>query len=50
MLRALLWAANPSAVTPADVLYAFGYMTLVSAVLLRVAIALHTRTIGHTGS
>ncbi|HZR73073.1 hypothetical protein [Bradyrhizobium sp.] len=50
MLRALLWAANPSAVTPAEVLYAFGYMTLVSAVLLRVAIALHTRTIGHTGS
>lgn len=50
MLRALLWAANPSAVTPAEVLYAFGYMTLVSAVLLRVAVALHTRTIGHTGS
>ncbi|MCA6112296.1 hypothetical protein [Bradyrhizobium cenepequi] len=50
MLRALLWAADPSAITTAETLYAFSYMALVSAVLLRWALALHTRTIGYVGS
>ncbi len=50
MLLALLWAADPSAVTPAELLYAFGYMALLSAILLRWALALQTRTIGYTGS
>jgi fluoroquinolone transport system permease protein len=47
MLRALLWAADPAAVTPVEVLYAFGYMVLLIAILLRRALVLHTRTIGH---
>jgi fluoroquinolone transport system permease protein len=47
MLRALLWAADPSAVTSMEAVYAFGYMALVSAILLRWALTLHTRTIGH---
>jgi fluoroquinolone transport system permease protein len=50
MLRALLWAADPSAVTPAETLYAFGYMAIISAVLLRWALALQIRTVGHVGS
>ncbi|MPZ33543.1 MAG: hypothetical protein GEV13_21545 [Rhodospirillales bacterium] len=49
MLRALLWAADPSAVTPVELIYAFGYMTLLSAILFRWALILHTRTIGHVG-
>jgi hypothetical protein len=47
MLRALLWAADPTAVTPVETIYAFGYMALLGAVLLRCALRLHTRTIGH---
>jgi fluoroquinolone transport system permease protein len=50
MLRALLWAADPSAVTPVELIYAFGYMTLLSAILFRWALSLHTRTIGYVGS
>lgn len=50
MLRALLWAADPSAVTPVELVYAFGYMALLSAILFRWALALQTRTIGFTGS
>jgi hypothetical protein len=50
MLRALLWAADPSAVTRAEAIYAFGYMALLGAVLLRCALDLHTRTIGRAGS
>lgn len=46
MLRALLWAADPSAVMPVEAIYAFGYMTLLIAILLRGALVLHTRTIG----
>jgi fluoroquinolone transport system permease protein len=50
MLRALLWAADPSAVTLLETIYAFGYMALLSAVLFRWALGLHARTIGHAGS
>jgi fluoroquinolone transport system permease protein len=50
MLRALLWAADPSAVTPVEALYAFGFMGLLSLALLRWALHLHTRTIGCVGS
>jgi fluoroquinolone transport system permease protein len=50
MLRALLWAADPSAVTLIEAIYAFGYMTLLITVLLRWAVDLHTRTIGYVGS
>lgn len=50
MLRALLWAADSSAVTPVETIYAFGYMTLLIAILLRGALVLHTRTIGWAGS
>lgn len=50
MLRVLLWAADPSAVTPVELIYAFGYITLLSAILFRWALILHTRTIGHVGS
>lgn len=50
MLRALLWAAEPSAVTPLELVYAFGYMGLLSAFLFRWALKLHTRTIGYAGS
>ena len=46
MLRALLWAADPAAVTSVEVLYAFGYMALLTAILLRWALLLHTRTVG----
>jgi fluoroquinolone transport system permease protein len=49
MLRALLWAADPSAVTLIGTGYAFGYMALLSAALLRWALDLHTRTIGRAG-
>jgi fluoroquinolone transport system permease protein len=50
MLRVLLWAADPSAVTSAELIYAFGYMILLSGILFRWALILHTRTIGHVGS
>lgn len=50
MLRALLWAAEPSAVTPAELVYAFGYMIVISAVLFRWALTLQTRTVRYTGS
>lgn len=50
MLRALLWAADPSAVTLTETLYAFAYMALLSVILFRWALRLHTRTIGHVGS
>ncbi len=50
MLRALLWAADPTAVTSVELIYAFGYMALLSAILFRWALDLHTRTIGHVGS
>lgn len=50
MLRALLWAADPSAVSPVELIYAFGYMSLLSAFLFRWALDLHTRMIGHVGS
>lgn len=50
MLLALLWAANPAAVTLVETIYAFGYMAILSTLLLRWALDLHTRTIGHAGS
>ncbi|MHB1329658.1 MAG: fluoroquinolone export ABC transporter permease subunit [Gemmatimonadales bacterium] len=50
MLRALYWAAEPDALTRAEVVYAFGYLTLLAAVLMQRAVRLHTRTIGHVGS
>lgn len=50
MLRALLWAADPAAVTVWDALHAFGAMALLNAVLLRWALRLHGRTIGHASS
>lgn len=50
MLRALLWAADPSAVTLLETIYAFGYMALLSAVLFGWALRLHARTIGHLGN
>jgi fluoroquinolone transport system permease protein len=50
MLRALLWAADPSSVTAVEATYAFGYMALLSGVLFRWALALHDRTIGNVGS
>lgn len=50
MLLALLWAADPSAVTVGEVIYAFGYMAILSAFLLRWALDLHIRTINTIGS
>lgn len=50
MLRALLWAAEPSAITPAELVYAFAYMAVLNAILFRWAIVLLTRTIGDMGS
>jgi hypothetical protein len=50
MLSALLWAADPSAVAPIRTVYAFSYMALLSVILLRWALDLHTRTIGHVES
>lgn len=49
MLRALLWAAEPSRVTPVETCYAFGYMALLSAGLLRWGLVLHTRALGDAG-
>ncbi len=46
MLKALLWAADPSAVSLPELLYAFGYMGLASVLLFRWAIRLHAHTIG----
>ncbi|WP_458756425.1 hypothetical protein ACSVBT_11800 [Afipia sp. TerB] len=46
MLKALLWAADPSAVSLPAMIYAFGYMGLASILLLRWAIRLHEHTIG----
>jgi fluoroquinolone transport system permease protein len=39
MLRMMLWAADPSAVTLADIIYAFAYLGLISVVLYRWAVA-----------
>ena len=50
MLRALLWAGEPSAVTRPEAIYAFGYMSLLIVVLFRWALHLHARTIGRAGS
>ncbi|XSG83278.1 MAG: hypothetical protein ACPW61_05725 [Methyloligella sp. ZOD6] len=50
MLIALLWAADPEAVTPIKTVYGFGYMALASLGLLRWALVLHDRTIGHASS
>lgn len=41
MLRMMLWAADPSAVTLADLVYAFAYMGLFAIVLYRWAIAVY---------
>jgi fluoroquinolone transport system permease protein len=46
VLRSLLWAADPGAVDIVEVVYAFGYMAVLIAVLLPWTIHLHTATIG----
>jgi hypothetical protein len=46
MLKALLWAADPSAVSLPELCYAFGYMGVAGVLLFRWAIRLHVHTIG----
>jgi fluoroquinolone transport system permease protein len=41
MLRALSWAADPSALPVADRVYAFSYMTLLIAVFFRRAMSIY---------
>jgi fluoroquinolone transport system permease protein len=42
MLRIMLWAADPSLVTPADVIYGFAYMAVACVVLFRWAEAVYS--------
>lgn len=42
MLRAMLWAADPSAVSAADIIYAFAYMALMVLVFYRWTISTYT--------
>ena len=46
MLRAMLWAADPDAVSSADVIYAFAYMTLMIAVFFRWCVVTYTSELG----
>lgn len=42
MLRAMLWAAQPSAVSTADIVYAFAYMAVMIVVFYRWTIGVYT--------
>lgn len=42
MLRAMLWAADPAAVTLPDIVYALGYMAIFCLVLFRWAVAVYS--------
>lgn len=46
MLRAMLWAADPAAVSSADIIYAFAYMTLMIAVFFRWCVVTYTSELG----
>ena len=46
MLRAMLWAADPDAVSSADIIYAFGYMALMIAVFFRWCVVTYTSELG----
>ncbi|QNA82597.1 ABC transporter permease [Sphingomonas sp. So64.6b] len=48
MLRALLWAADPSAVTMPDVIYAFTYLAVLSAILFRWSLTVYGADLGRT--
>jgi fluoroquinolone transport system permease protein len=50
MLRALLWAVEPTSVSFVETIYAFGYMTVLGVALFAWAVALYARTINHTGN
>jgi len=50
MLRALLWAADPSNVSTADAIYAFGYMGLLTAIFFVWALRLYSDNIGRGAS
>jgi len=42
MLRAMLWAAEPTAVSTADIVYAFAYMTLMIVIFYRWTVRVYT--------
>jgi hypothetical protein len=50
MLRALLWAADPSRVSTAEAVYAFGYMGLLIAAFFVWALRLYAGNIARGAS
>mgnify|MGYP000109071320 FL=1 len=46
MLRAMLWAADPAAVSLADIFYAFAYMLLMIAIFFRWCVVTYTSELG----